>query len=436
MTLLAPGFLLAALGAALAVLALHCFAVQPPRPRVLPTARFLPEQPVRAVATLRRPLDRRLLALRVLALLLLGAGFARPVRPPARGTVARVLLVDESRLVASAAEASDSVRRLARPGDALVRFDSAAAPAVSLGSAPPPPVRPTGARGSLSAALAAAGRGARLARARADSVELVLVSPLAREEWDAATPLLRAAWPGRVRLVPVTAAAERPAAVGRPELAGAGAGDPLAATHALLAAGAAGRAAPAARVVRGRPAPADSAWLAGAPGRALVLWPGAGVPAGWGAAPPDTVGAVAAGDVVVVAPFARASAPRLLAANTRVVARWVDGRPAATEQPLGGGCVRSVAVAVPAAGDLAIAPAFVRLASALAAPCGEARDARPLGSAERAALAGRGALAGGAAVGGAATLASPLAPWLLGGALLALLGELVVRRRGARPAAP
>ena len=87
-------------------------------------------------------------------------------------------------------------------GDALFAFDSAAhdlrgdprvlsfRSGTSIG---------VPSRGSLSAALAAAMRAASSLRGDADSVELVLISPFAAEEFDAATSAIRAAWPGRIR---------------------------------------------------------------------------------------------------------------------------------------------------------------------------------------------------------------------------------------------
>ena len=82
-----------------------------------------------------RPTDLVLLAVRALALLLIGAAFARPVRAPAAGAVARIFLVDRSRAVADPAEARDSVRRLGRAADVVVAFDSAAARPVPVGNA-------------------------------------------------------------------------------------------------------------------------------------------------------------------------------------------------------------------------------------------------------------------------------------------------------------
>jgi hypothetical protein len=94
-----------------------------------------------------------------------------------------------------------------------------------------------------------------------------------------------------------------------------------------------------------------------------------------------------------------------------------------------------VGVVVPGAGDLVLAPQFARFVAALAGPCGAPRDLRPVDAATRAALAGGGPLAAARAVGGEAARRSPLAPWLLGAAGLALVAELLVRRRGPGVAA-
>ncbi|MGH7654624.1 MAG: hypothetical protein ACREN6_08175, partial [Gemmatimonadaceae bacterium] len=109
------------------------------------------------------------------------------------------------------------------------------------------------------------------------------------------------------------------------------------------------------------------------------------------------------------------------------VARWADGSPAAIEQPLGRGCVRTIGVGVPAVGDITLRPAFMAFARALLAPCAGAGVSAPAPDS----VARRFARGGPAAV--AASLrpadeSSPLAPWLLGVALLLLVGELFVRR--------
>jgi hypothetical protein len=301
----------------------------------------------------------------------------------------------------------------------LLAYDSAARPLGSPDSLLAP--ASSGARGSLSAALVAALRAAPALAERADSLELVLVSPLAAESWDDATPAIRALWPGRITLARTgmkhRAAGER----GRLELRGAP-DDPLRATVALAGAAADTL---SARIVRDTPTAADSAWARG--GGTLVWWPeradGAGLAAREAA---DTVGALVVGDHVVVAPFERAARPP----EGVPVARWVDGAPAATEAPLGAGCVRSVAVPVTPVGDLALRASLRNAALAIAAPCGGApAPVAPLADSLVRRLAGEGPLAAARALRRGRATRSAATPWLLAGALALVAVEPLVRRR-------
>ncbi|MEP6692703.1 MAG: BatA domain-containing protein, partial [Gemmatimonadaceae bacterium] len=253
MTWLAPIFLAAGAVAAFATAVLHFLARRRPHEVPLPTARFLPERAAEAATRSARPSDLLLLAVRVLAVLLAAAAFARPLLRGARRPVARVVLADVSRDVRARAEMRDSVRALAAAGDVVIAFDSAARVMTpdaldSLGSTPP------AAAGSVSAALVAARRSVALLRDRADSVEMVIVSPLAADEVDAATARIRATWNGRARLVRV-AAANADSAARRVELRAA-ANDPLGATIAL----AGGFAFADVRIARDVVTAADSAW--------------------------------------------------------------------------------------------------------------------------------------------------------------------------------
>lgn len=432
LTFAQPWALLAALGAAGIIVALHFIARRRPRTVAFPTARFVPARSVRAPSRSTRPADIPLLLLRVLAVLLLGAAFARPALQPERRPIARVVALDLSASGRSVSAARDSAAQYLRAGDLLVVFDSAARqitedPRDSLASLDS--LDGSRAAGSLSAALAASTRAAAALRDRADSVELVLVSPFAAEEWDGATRAIRELWPGRARLVAtemasdssVTGSAGNGGA--RPVVVRSGADDdPLSAVAALMHDTAART---LVRIVRGAPGGADSAW-AGGVGHVLVHWPDS-LPATWPKRDVvDTVGAVAAGSAVLVADFPRSAEPPT--SDARVIARWLDGAPAATENALGEGCVRSVAIQFPVRGDLALGESARRFVEALSAPCGGARDLAPIGAARMAVL--RGESRGGAArvlarddgTENRATL------WLLGAAALLLLLELVVRR--------
>ena len=61
-----------------AVIALHILASKNPRVTPLPTARFIPDVPLRATARAMRLSDVLLLLLRVAAVMLVGLAFARP----------------------------------------------------------------------------------------------------------------------------------------------------------------------------------------------------------------------------------------------------------------------------------------------------------------------------------------------------------------------
>lgn len=443
MTFLAPAFMVAAGLIAGAVVALHFIVTREPRTVPLPTARFAPVRPVRARSRKLRLQDVLLMLLRVLLILAVGAALAEPVLDPPRRALARILLVDRSRAIADPAEVADSARALLGDGDAVVLFDSAVVVARDGARDSLAALTRVPSRGRLSPALIAALRTASAMRERADSFELAIISPLAAEQADLATDSIRALWPGAVRLVRVAPAADTTPRAGL-AIEGA-ADDPL--RLALAGHGArADTAAATVRLVRGVPDAADSAWVLAGP-RTLVHWPAAHADAPPAAAPglarpwaaratPDSAGAVLAGDVVVVAPFERRVAYGAADSASRVVARWVDGEPAAVETPHGAGCIRTVAIAVPSRGDLVLQPRFTRLAAALTAPCGARVAGGMLDSARLASLAGPTphVHAAGSALAPPETIRSPLVPWLLAAALLLGIAALLLQRRIGRSA--
>lgn len=403
---------IAGVAAAVAV-ALHFIARSRPLAETLPTARFVPDRPVYARTRSFALSDLVLLLLRIAAIAVVGAAVAGPMFAP-RGAVARIVVADRSRSVANVAEVRDSVRALLRAGDVLVTFDSSAASGV--GGAVDS-LRATGARGSLSAALAAAVRAGVLAAPKADSLELVLVSPFAAEEIDEATTRLRAAWPGRIRLVRVGASAE-PTSSGRVEVR-AVANDGVQAGLALMR-----PATPASvRIVRGATTPQDSAWAAGE-GHVLVHWPAGADDAAWPRRDSiDAIGAVASAGATLVARF-----PRVWMLDGRAVARWSDGEPAAVEHTVGAGCIRDVGVLLDPASDLTLREPFRRFVTPLLAECGGNRSSRAADSSVIARLAGVGPVARAAAFRDRASESSVWTPWLLllGAGLLIL--EMWMRR--------
>ncbi len=422
MTFLAPWMLAAGAAAALTVVALHLLTTRRPPPAILPTARFVPESDVRAVSRATRPTDLLLLALRALAVLLIGAAFARPV-PDAPGPQVRtVVALEWSRAIAdpfAARAAAGAALRAGGEGAALVLFDTSAHVVTSdplevldtLGA-------PRVAAGRFSPMLVAARTAARTLARGADSVRLVVHTAAAGDAADAATLALRAEWPGRIELQRQAGTADTLPAP-RAVLVSALVDDPLAPALERLPLR---RGAHPVRVVRSVPTAADSAWQAGAgQGAVLIVWPleeGAIV---------DAVTAFGAlGAVTVVAPLARGGVP-----DGRVIARWRDGTPAAAEIRVGTGCLRHVGIGLPRAGDITLRDNFARLLEVMVEPCGGARPPA-LDDAALAWLTAPGPLATGAALAENSGGDGRWPAWLLGAALALLVTEQLLRRRPAR----
>jgi hypothetical protein len=417
---LLPSALAIAAGATLVVLALHFIARSRPFAESLPTARFIPQRPVRARARSIALSDILLLLLRVMAILAFGAAVAAPVFAAARGRVRRILLVDRSRDVGDVREARDSARTLLRAGDVVVAFDSAATPAGNasvLDSA-----TKVDAAGSVSAAMAAALRAAsRLSSSSSDSIELVLVSPLVVEEFDEATTSIRAEWPGRIRLVPVRAAQGNG---GTPRVESAteqndGVIAGLALTGVMHPAG-------NVRIVRGRMTVTDSAWARDS-GHAVVHWPVDDSSAKWQPRPTiDAIGGVTSSTGTLIGRF-----PRVWTLSGTTLARWSDGEPAATEHAVGAGCIRDVSIVFDPAGDITLRASFRSFVARLLEPCGGARRSVRPDSATVAGMAGTPRftqLATAAAVRDRTTETSPWTPWLLALGAALLVVEMAVRK--------
>jgi hypothetical protein len=395
------------------VVLLHLLARRRPRPLIFPTARFIPERSASAPAAARRPSDLLLLLLRVAVVLLLGAAFARPFRSPPRRT-ALIVALDRSR--AASRSLDDSTRRLLSEANLVVAVDSVPHHWDSISDAQD--TTRTAARGSLSAALLAAVRSAPEVAVQGDSLSLVILSPFAAEEWDAATLALRRLWQGGIAVRPIPSAEPPRAIAGGTALTG---DDPLRATLALL-----GRDAAASRVLRTHPGAGDSSWAAA--GGALVYWPRETEKAPWMAAGRDTVGGVLAGGQAVVAPFFHSVVPP----NGAVVARWADGTPAATERRLGSGCERDVAIPTDLTGDLMIRASMLALTRELAAPCGGRREYERVPQALLDSLRGPPMLLPASRTPRPAGGRVPANGWLLVAALVLFASEPAVRRGGIR----
>ena len=413
MIFLAPVYLVAAGAVAAGVVALHFLSTREPDTDLLPTVRFIPKVPVQATTITMRFSDPWLLVLRVLLILLIGTALARPILHPISAPVSRIAVVDVSRAVGSPRELADSARGYVDGAAATLFFDREARE-VGAGamdsldvpaerSAGPPGAGGEGTRGSLSSALIAALRTASRLRDGADSLQLVVISPFAREERDAATERIRALWPGRIEVVRVGGAVADPAPT---ETA----------------------AAPPGQIARPRVEWADSA--------ASDFWTERETP--------DTIAGVRANDAVMVYPFERRWRPAAVtpsadgptstdpAQNTRVYARWMDGEPAAFERATADGCLRSIAIPLPTEGDAILRPAFQRFLADLGNPCGEPGDPTPLSDEFLTAFAGDGPLAPASAIGRQVKRVTPAVPWILALALLVALAEHWARRRLAK----
>lgn len=373
MTFAAPWALGVAAAAALAAVALHFIATRRAKPTPLPTARFLDDATVRSASRARRLSDVPLLLLRLVALLALGAGFAGP-RPALSASAHRIWLVDRSRAVLD----MDEVRRAVAPGvgDVLILFDSVAivVPVDSLRTTPQ-----SGARGSLSAAFAAALREVTRANVRAESITVLVVSPSAVEEVDSATVLLKSALTVRVRWTRVASTAVRAAER---------------------------------RTVRAMRA-SDSAWTQ-ADDRVLVLWPTDSAP-------------IAARAVSTERSTLVAQLGRKEIGSGVVVARWEDGAPAVVERAIGRGCVREVGVRLPGAGDVQFSAAYRAFDATLGAPCGNPRT--DVDSSWMQPTGGTAAAIAIEPLNARAMSPSPWARWLIALGFVLLLAETVVRRR-------
>jgi len=392
-------------GAVGAVL-LHLIARRRPAAWLLPTARFIPDRQTEVSRAVSRPHDLLLLALRALLLLCVGAAFAQPMFDRARARRARVLLLDQSAAVADSTALRRLAASLASEGIPLITIPFGGARNDMSASV-----------GSLTAALIAARRQASALHERADSVELVLLSPILDSQLDSATLAVRALWPGVLRIERVAPRADSaPTALLERSISLA---DPLGPALATMRVRADPR---AVRLLRGgRARAADSAFARA--GGTVVTW--------------DSTSArlraegLVLGDDVTVAPLGRRPVPGV----GMVRARWADGVPAAVETRLGAGCLRDVGIIAPAAGDVALRPVFQRMARELAGPC---RHSEPPGALADSAtvmrLAGGGGLASAAALAGRTRTASPFTSWLLGIALACALLELLLRgRRMADP---
>ena len=450
----APWVLGAAVAGALITCVLHLLSVRRPPTLLLPTMRFLPDRPVRAVSRTARPSDLWLLLLRVAALLLAGVGLAGVSWKNARGDMGRVIVVDRSAHSSDATALRAQVTRLlgtnlpVKSGNALttpanlsevsnvvatrvVVMDSVAhlLSASELRAFKPDTLTTTVRGVSMTAAVLAAIRSAATMthdERNVDSVELDIVSEFHESADDAALRTVRASWPGRINLVDVVNAAHVDSAAQnvRVHIVGAALAPVVASALRISELKAPKRVASAAT------AAATSANDVG------IEWPANGVPTGWSRAPGDTVGAIVAEGRAIVWPFVRAAQlPDSLLPHWRAIAWWSDGRVAAAEQTHAAGCTRQVGVIVPSDGDALSGESARRFLATLVSACGDARETETLNATARQLLTGKDGTAPADAFRSRSSRTTPFGAVMLLLALLLLALEWWVRDREPSTAA-
>ena len=421
MNFLAPGWIALAAGASLVVAAIHLIAWRLPRTVVLPTARFVPDEPARRAARTIRPADLALLALRVAIIMAGGLALAHPRLAIAPSGAATVIVVERSAASGDSAALRDSVQAIpTRDHASFVVFDTAARVHSNVDAAMSDALG-TGAErnASLTVGLIAAAREARRLARDYESVDVVLVSTFARAHFDRATLDARNTWGDSIRVVrlPLAPAAQR---AGRADVRAEGddpvaAGVRLAQSHGLIRG--------ESRVLRGALVPDDSAWAAG--GGALVVWPKSA------SSDSDNVDGVHTDGATAIGYFVRTPLP---GDSGRVVARWVDGMPAVVESAMGEGCRRTVGFDVRDAGDFVLTPSFQRLLASVLAPCGDGGVEGMASDSVIAALVTPAVGGGTIKVPDESTAPSRISALLMALAIALALAELLVRRRmSARP---
>ncbi|SHF16549.1 N-terminal double-transmembrane domain-containing protein [Lampropedia hyalina DSM 16112] len=382
MNLLYPAFAWAGGALAAAVFALHWLTTRQRQPVAFPTLRFIPAGALQTTALQLRLSDRRLLLLRLLIVLLLGFAFAQPQwQPP--GSVARLLLVDGSASVARSDAWREQVLAAANAADRVLVYDGTvhtldeAADVQAFVQQP----APAQAIGPLSPALLAALQHGQALRERARRVDVSIISPFLAASFDAATPEIRALWPGELELQ--TVAAETDAQT-------------LASAFLPVEVHWADRAA----------AHPDNPWQA--------------------RPQPEPHNGVYTEAATLLAPFQRRwQLAEPLPTDSRVIAWWIDGEPAAIERTRHGVRQRWLAFSLPEQGDATLRPAFVRFNEWLESPADLPFGQVPLTAQELQAFVQAPA---NPPEPDPSMQTRPLALWLLGLALLLVLLEPLLRR--------
>lgn len=374
----------AAMLSAVAVTALHFLSVRRPPVLLLPTARFLVNRNTRAISRSTHPSDLLLLLLRVLAVLIAGIAFAGPQWTSGSRRVVRLTVADRSWMndtnaLLTLVHDNREPNAMSNRDRHIVWSDTATADGALSGM-----------RAEFAAAFPLAIRAATQTMSTlhdADSIALDIVAPPGGSASSEAWSAWRTAWPGAIRvfMAPLPLPAAEPGSDSDDhvvvQVVSSDTDDAVAAAYASFSdAGTGVRVANATRTVRVRTVHVlrQAADSTRSKHDVTVLWPADGIPQLWRASN-DTVGALAARGVAMVAPFVRrARVTTEGMRNARAIAWWSDGEIAAVERSVRGGCVRSVGIAVPPSGDALLGESARGLLSALIAPCGVQRRPIPI----------------------------------------------------------
>ena len=400
MTWLAPWALAAGVLGMFGIVAAHLLSRQRPRALALATARFLPGGMLEATTVQRVPQDRWWMLLRLLIVALLTMGVAQPVLTGRTVPTRTVLLLDRRLPVAVQRAAVQTLRA----SDVVIAFDTVA----RLEPVSTVVVRQAS-RSSLSAALATLVRVRDSIAVGADEVRVTAISPFAAGSLDPATHRIRALLRDSIALVPVTLPAAR--AVARAPLTlRADRDDPIAATAMLLG----DSVARVGTVIERRATLAPNDMAAAEGGVTVVHWP-----ARITTRAPKLDG-ITIGSTTWIAPFERV--PNAVPDGARAIGWWADGAPAVWRRDAGSGCLLTVHVALPAAGDHVLSLAAQAWLQALVTSCDpDAAVVRAAPAWFSPAVTGRPALVV------QQLLSSPASPWLIVAALVLAAVEMALR---------
>ncbi len=403
MTWLAPWALAAGGVGLLGVVAAHLLSRQRPRALSLATARFLPAGMLEATTLQTIPIDRWWMLLRLCIVALLALGVAQPVLTGTKVPTRTVLLLDRTLPL----EAQRAALAALIPTDVVIPYDTLAALQAALAATPA-----ISTPASLSAALSRLLRVRDSLAQRSGTLRIAIASRFGLRSIDPATPMIRALIPDSIAVLPVVVAPAVPLARG-PLVVHAVGDDPVAATAHLLG----DSVAPLGAVVQRGASLTASDSLAARSGATVVWWP-ARVLAG-----EPILQAITVGSRTWIAPLGRDSS-RSTVAPDRAVGWWADGAPAVAMHSLGRGCVLSLGVSLPAAGDQTLSLGAQAWLAALVTACD-----RDVGGVAPAPAWLSAPPRDDAVAPAVASMTSGAAPWLVAAALVLALSELALRRR-------